>query len=156
MGGHQADVAEKARGVPRVDDRRVLNGICWVLRSGAPWRDLPDCYGPCITCYNRFVRWRRAGVWGRIMDALATAHDAAVQMIDTSIVRVHQHAATRYDKLAANYLGFIQLASIRLWLRVYEFTALAHSRAKLCDQALRKLTNFRTFDIAQKGQNEKH
>jgi transposase len=36
----------KARGVPRVDDRRVLNGICWVLRSGAPWRDLPDCYGP--------------------------------------------------------------------------------------------------------------
>ena len=44
-------------------------------------------------CYNRFVRWRRAGVWGRIMDALAAAHDAAVQMIDTS-VRVHQHAAT--------------------------------------------------------------
>jgi transposase len=40
-----------------------------------------------------FVRWRRAGVWGRIMDALAAAHDAAVQMIDTSIVRVHQHAA---------------------------------------------------------------
>ena len=36
----------KARGVPRVDDRRVLNGICWVLRSGAPWRDLPVCYGP--------------------------------------------------------------------------------------------------------------
>ena len=83
----------KARGVPRVDDRRVLNGICWVLRSGAPWRDLPECYGPCTTYSHRFVRWRRAGVWGRIMDALAAAHDAAVQMIDTSIVRVHQHAA---------------------------------------------------------------
>ena len=82
----------KARGVPRVDDRRVLNGICWVLRSGAPWRDLPVCYGPRTTCYNRFVRWRRAGVWERIMDALAAAHDAAVQMIDTSIVRVHQYA----------------------------------------------------------------
>ena len=52
-----------------------------------------DCYGPCTTCYNRFVRWRRAGVWGRIMDAFAAAHDAAVQMTDTSIVRVHQHAA---------------------------------------------------------------
>ena len=64
-------------------------------------------------------------------------------MIDTSIVRVHQHAATRYDKLAANYLAFIQLASIRLWLRVYEFTALAHGRAELCDQALRKLMNYR-------------
>src|ERR1700744_4681893 len=83
----------KPRGVPRVDDRRVLNGIFWVLRSGAPWRDLPEMFGPYTTCYNRFVRWRRAGVWGRIIDALAAAHDAAVQMIDTSIVRVHQHGA---------------------------------------------------------------
>jgi transposase len=83
----------KARGVPRVDDRRVLNGIFWVLRSGAPWRDLPIAFGPYTTCYNRFVRWRRAGVWSRIIDALAAAHDAAVQMIDTSIVRVHQHGA---------------------------------------------------------------
>jgi transposase len=83
----------KPRGVPRVNDRRVLNGIFWVLRSGAPWRDLPDDFGPYTTCYNRFVRWRRAGVWGRIMDALASAHDASVQMIDTSIVRVHQHGA---------------------------------------------------------------
>ena len=83
----------KPRGVPRVDDRRVLNGIFWVLRSGASWRDLPDDFGPYTTCYNRFVRWQRAGVWGRIMDALATAHDASVQMIDTSIVRVHQHGA---------------------------------------------------------------
>jgi transposase len=83
----------KPRGVPRVNDRRVLNGIFWVLRSGAPWRDLPEAFGPYTTCYNRFVRWRRAGVWGRIIDALAAAHDAAVQMIDTSIVRVHQHGA---------------------------------------------------------------
>jgi len=60
----------KPRGVPRVNDRRVLDGIFWVLRSGAPWRDLPDDFGPYTTCYNRFVRWRRAGVWGRIMDAL--------------------------------------------------------------------------------------
>src|SRR5262249_16767069 len=65
----------KPRGVPRVNDRRVLNGIFWVLRSGAPWRDLPKAFGPYTTCYNRFVRWRRAGVWGRIMNALAIAHD---------------------------------------------------------------------------------
>ena len=80
----------KPRGVQRVNDRHVLNGIFWVLRSGAPWRDLPETYGPYTTCYNRFVRWRQAGVWGKIMSALAGAHDAAVQMIDTSIVRVHQ------------------------------------------------------------------
>jgi transposase len=83
----------KPRGVPRVNDRRVLNGIFRILRSGAPWRDLPGNFGPYTTCYNRFVRWRRAGVWGGIINALAATHDAAVQMIDTSIIRVHQHAA---------------------------------------------------------------
>ena len=87
----------KPRGVRRVNDRRVLNGIFWVLRSGAPWRDLPETYGPCTTCYNRFVRWRRAGVWDQIMDALAAGNDAAVQMIDTSVVRVHQHGACIAD-----------------------------------------------------------
>jgi len=61
----------KPRGVPRVNDRRVLNGIFWVLRSGAPWRDLPNNFGPYTTCYNRFVRWRRAGVRAKIMSALA-------------------------------------------------------------------------------------
>ena len=84
----------KPRGVARVDDRRILNGIFWILRSGAPWRDLPDNYGPYTTCYNRFVRWRRAGVWDRIMNSLSLAHDAGVQMIDTSVVRVHQHGAS--------------------------------------------------------------
>jgi transposase len=58
-----------------------------------PWRDLPQAFGPYTTCYNRLVRWRQAGVWSRIMNALAAAHNAAVQMIDTFVVRVHQHAA---------------------------------------------------------------
>ena len=65
----------KPRGVPRVNDRRVLNGIFWVLRSGAPWRDLPETFGPYTTCYNRFVRWGRAGVSDQIMAALAAMHD---------------------------------------------------------------------------------
>ena len=75
----------KPRGVARVNDRRVLNGIFWVLRSGAPWRDLPVTFGPYTTCYNRFVRWRQAGVWSKLMNALAGAHDDAVQMIDCQI-----------------------------------------------------------------------
>ena len=87
----------KPRGVRRVNDRRVLNGIFWVLRSGAPWRDLPETYGPRTTCYNRFVRWRQAGVWDQIMDKLAADHDTAVHMIDTSVVRVHQHGASIED-----------------------------------------------------------
>jgi len=82
----------KSRGVPRVDDRRVLNGIFWVLRSGAPWRDLPNCYGPYTTCYNRFNRWRKAGIWDNIPAAMTDRRDD-VQMLDMSVVRVHQHAS---------------------------------------------------------------
>src|SRR6266567_8593811 len=71
----------KPRGVPRVDDRRVLNGIFWVLRTGAPWRALPKEFRPPTTCYNRFVRWGKAGVWDRIMAAVSQAYDGNVQMI---------------------------------------------------------------------------
>jgi transposase len=89
----QPNLPTKSRGVPRVDDRRVLNGIFWVLRSGAPWRDLPGCYGPYTTCYNRFNRWRKAGIWDQILETIAAASDVAVQMIDTSVIRVHQHGS---------------------------------------------------------------
>jgi transposase len=65
----------KPRGVRRMDDRRALNGIFWVLRSGAPWRNSPDSVRSYTICFNRFVRWRRAGVWDQIMHALAAAHD---------------------------------------------------------------------------------
>ena len=83
----------KPRGVPRVDDRRVLNGIFWVLRSGAPWRDLPERYCPRTTCYNRFMRSRKAGVWDRMMDAITAAHDCDIQTIDSTSIRAHQQAA---------------------------------------------------------------
>ena len=72
----------------------MLNGIFWVLRSGAPWRDLPKRYGPRTTCYNRFNRWRKAGVWDRLMDAISAAHDGQIQMIDSTSIRAHRLAAT--------------------------------------------------------------
>jgi transposase len=74
----------KPRRVRRVNDRRVLNGIFWILLSGAPWRDLPETYGPYTTCYDRFVRWRSDGVWCQPLNALTAHCDASVQMIDTS------------------------------------------------------------------------
>ena len=83
----------KPRGVPRVDDRKVLNGIYWRLRTGSPWADIPERYGPSTTCYNRFVRWRKAGIWDRIFDAVSKAYNGALQMVDSSSIRVHQHAA---------------------------------------------------------------
>ena len=84
----------KPRGVARVDDRRVLNGIFWVLRTGSPWRDLPDGYGPSTTIYNRFNRWAKAGVWLRVFKALAEKSPDSLLLIDSSIIRAHQQAAT--------------------------------------------------------------
>lgn len=66
----------KPRGVPRTDNRKVLNGIFWRLHTGSPWADIPEGYGPCTTCYNRFVRWRRLGVWDRVFEAVSRAYDA--------------------------------------------------------------------------------
>ena len=83
----------KPRGVPRVDDRRVLNGIFWVLRTGSPWRDVPERYGPYTTVYNRFNRWAKDGVWVHVFEALAAQSPKSMQFIDSSIIRAHQHAA---------------------------------------------------------------
>ncbi len=83
----------KPRGVARVDDRKVLNGIYWRLRTGSPWDDIPERYGPSTTCYNRFVRWRKLGVWDAIFEAVSKAYEGRVQMVDSSSIRVHQHAA---------------------------------------------------------------
>src|SRR6478672_1722400 len=82
---------EKPRGVSRVDNRRVLNGILWRFRTGSPWAEIPERYGPTTTCYNRFVRWRKAGVWDRLFTAVSRAYEGQVQMIDSSSIRVHQH-----------------------------------------------------------------
>jgi transposase len=84
----------KPRGVPRVDDRRVLNGILWRFRSGAPWAEIPERYGPSTTCYNRFVRWRKAGVWDRLLAAVSGGFNGELVMIDSTCMRVHQHGAT--------------------------------------------------------------
>jgi transposase len=84
----------KPRGVPRVDDRRVLSGIFWRFRTGSPWKGIPERYGPPTTCYNRFVRWRNAGVWDRLLKAMTKASEGDLVMIDSTSVRVHQHGAT--------------------------------------------------------------
>lgn len=81
------------RGKRRVDDRVVVNGIFYVLRTGSPWRDLPERYGPYTTVYNRFNRWAKKGVWLAMFEALAARSPQSLHLIDSSIVRAHQHAA---------------------------------------------------------------
>ena len=83
----------KSRGVPRVNDRRVLNGIFWILRSGAPWRDLPEAFGDWNSAFRRFSRWSRKGVWRRIFEAMSGDPDFEYLIIDSTIVRAHQHAS---------------------------------------------------------------
>lgn len=86
-------------GRPAFDHRQILNGILWVLRTGAPWRDLPERYGKWQTVASRFYRWRQAGVWARIFAAVQEQADGAgeldwtVHFVDSTTVRAHQHAA---------------------------------------------------------------
>ena len=95
----------KPRGVPRADDRKVLNGIYWRLRTGSPWADIPERYGPPTTCYNRFVRWRKLGVWDRIFDAVSEDPDMEFAMVDATIVKVHRHGQGAKGGLRARPLG---------------------------------------------------
>jgi transposase len=82
------------RGVPRVDDRRVISGIVHVLKSGGRWVDAPDVYGPRKTLYNRFVRWADKGVWTDIFHALAAAGGPPAEvLIDSSAVKAHRCAS---------------------------------------------------------------
>lgn len=86
-------------GRPSLDHRQIINGILWVLRTGAPWRDLPERYGKWSTVYSRFYRWQKAGVWQRILAQLQAESDARGELdwethfVDGTIVRAHQHAA---------------------------------------------------------------
>lgn len=83
----------KPRGVARVDDRRVINGIFYVLRTGSPWRDLPERYGPYTTVYNRFNRWSRQGLWLQMFEALTGHTGIYGAAIDATHVRAHRSAA---------------------------------------------------------------
>jgi transposase len=84
---------KQGRGPMRKNDRQVLNGIFYILRTGAPWRDLPDRYGPRTTVYNRYVRWGERGIWRGIFEALARECEDALIFIDASIVKAHRAAA---------------------------------------------------------------
>ena len=84
----------KPRGVPRVDDRRVISGIVHVLISGGRWVDAPVVYGPRKTLYNRWVRWARQGVWRHAFQELAAAGGPPAElMLDSTHAKAHRCAA---------------------------------------------------------------
>ena len=88
-----------SHGMPRVDDRRVISGIMFVIRNGLRWRDAPKDYGPHKTIYNRFVRWSRMGVFDRIFAALAGQGETPDRlMIDATHLKAHRTAASLQKK----------------------------------------------------------
>ena len=76
------------------DNRLFVNGVLWVLRSGAHWHDLPERYGKWKSLHKRFSRWAKAGVWERVFEALIDDRRNEYLMLDTTLVRAHQQAAT--------------------------------------------------------------
>jgi len=88
-----------SHGVPRVDDRKVISGIIFVIRNGLRWRDAPVDYGPHKTIYNRFVRWSRLGVFSKIFAALASKGPKPERlMIDATHLKAHRTAASLLKK----------------------------------------------------------
>jgi putative transposase len=88
-----------SHGVPRVDDRRIVSGIIFVIRNGLRWRDAPVDYGPHKTIYNRFIRWSRLGVFNRIFAALsAKGGKPDTLMIDATHLKAHRTAASLLKK----------------------------------------------------------
>src|SRR5207245_9721352 len=86
-------------GRPAHDHRLIINGILWILRTGAPWRDLPERYGPWSTVASRFYRWQQAGIWQRILEALQQQSDAAW------LLYWHLHSVVSTDLCANQYVA---------------------------------------------------
>ena len=88
-----------SRGRPARDHRTIINGMLWIDKTGAPWRDLPERYGPWQTVATRFYRWTKQGLWEKIMAEVQKEADAngqiewEVHFVDSSVIRAHQHAA---------------------------------------------------------------
>jgi len=88
-----------SHGIPRVDDRRVLSGIIFVIRNGLRWRDAPQEYGPHKTLYNRFIRWSRLGVFDRIFSNLSAQKGVPeTLMIDATHLKAHRTASSLLKK----------------------------------------------------------
>jgi transposase len=87
------------------DNRRFVEAVLWIARTGSPWRDLPKAFGPWNSVYKRFARWSDSGVWHRVFEELAKDADFEEVFLDSTIVRAHQHAAGAAKKTAIRRSG---------------------------------------------------
>jgi transposase len=81
------------RGSTGRDNRMFVEGVLWIVRTGAPWRDLPEVFGEWNSVFRRFSRWSEKGVWSGIFETLSNDPDFEYLIIDSTIIRAHQHAS---------------------------------------------------------------
>jgi transposase len=99
------------------DNRLFINAVFWIARIGAPWRDLPERFGPWGTVYKRFIRWCKRGVWGRVLEALGEDTDLSNLLLDSTVVRAHQHAAgAKGGKIPKRWEGLVAVSAPRSML----------------------------------------
>ena len=102
----------RSHGVPRVDDRRIVSGIIYVIKQGLQWKDAPREYGPYKTLYNRFIRWSRMGVFNRIFAELVEQNGSTTRlMIDSTHLKAHRTAASLLKKGAFPDVSDVQKAA---------------------------------------------
>ena len=106
-------------GRPSINHRQIINGILWILRTGAPWEDVPTRYGKRSTVSTRSYRWIKQGIWDRIYDTLKAQADARgavdwdVHHVDATVIRAHQHAAgAKKGTHIARHWGAVKVASV--------------------------------------------
>lgn len=143
---------KKVSGLPRADDRNILNGILWICRTGAPWKDLPDKYPPYQTCHRRFQEWVRNSVWEKILIQLAldlktrgkmdladcfidgsfaAAKKGAVELAKLSVVRVPRSWLLQTAMVFLSPFPHMRQAPMRLnSLRKHYQNALCHQNPK--------------------------
>jgi transposase len=107
--------SEPTKGRPAKDHRRTLDGVFWIDRTGSPWRDLPEYFGDYRTVHRQFRRWVLSGVFDVILEAMneSGAGQDSVQMIDSTVIRAHQHSAGAKKRALMKVLGALVVASRR-------------------------------------------
>ena len=127
------------RGRPARDNRLFLNAVFWILRTGAPWRDLPPDYGDWKNTHRRFCRWRDRGVWEQLLDAVVDDPDFEWLMIDASYIKVHPHGTRvcRQNNLA-------QIASALIWQMARKDASFLAYRVATARHCLKSRNEFST------------
>lgn len=102
------------------DNRLFLEAVLWIMRTGAPWRDMPEHFGYWQVIYNRFNRWSKTGVWERVFEALCEEPDFEYVMIDSTIVRAHQHAAGAKGGRTIRHWAVVEVVFPQKFMRLWK------------------------------------